>query len=187
VITILLDRHPSNIPLFALCAMPLGPALCASFYALQFRRDPLDLRPAALFWRGYRVNARDCLVVWVPLLAGLSVIGINLAYLDVAGVPRWWAVPLVAIAVVATCWVFNALVIVSLFCFRVRDVVRLALYFLIRTHGVAVATACLLFVMAVTVYYLSEAALALAASVVAMLLLHTHRPMITQIERDFVA
>ncbi|MDQ1288360.1 MAG: hypothetical protein QG622_1925 [Actinomycetota bacterium] len=186
-VSVLLERHPSNIPLFALAAVPVGPALSAALYTLQFRRDPTDLRPAILFWRGYRVNARGCLLIWVPLLVLLTVIGINLAYLDIAGVPRWWAAPLLLIALIAALWALNALVILSLFCFRVRDVARLALYFLLRLRGAAVGNACLLFVTGAVVVFFSEVALLLAASAMALVLLHTHRTMITEIERDFVA
>ena len=39
----LLDRDVSNLPLVALCAVPLGPALSAAVYALYHRRDDITL------------------------------------------------------------------------------------------------------------------------------------------------
>src|SRR3954454_3559646 len=97
-VLVLLHRDPSNAPLAAACAIPLGPALSAVLYALRHRgRDLADLHPAGRFWRGYRMNALDVLRLWVPWLVGMAVVAVNLAHLDNAGVPGWWAVPLVAV------------------------------------------------------------------------------------------
>ncbi len=72
-VLMLLDRDPSNVPLAALCLVPLGPALSAGLYALHHRRlDLTDLHPAATFWRGYRGNAVGALKVWVPWLVFVS-------------------------------------------------------------------------------------------------------------------
>ena len=53
---VLLDRDASNAPLAVACAIPLGPALSAALFALrQHKPDLTDLKPAAQFWRGYRL------------------------------------------------------------------------------------------------------------------------------------
>src|SRR5262249_27529762 len=128
----LLERHPSNLPLVALCLLPVGPALSAALYALRHRSTDLtDLRPAVAFWRGYRGNVVGVLKLWVPLLAWLTIVAVNLANFGAAGVPVWWAVIMVVIAVVATLAGINALIATSLFSFRARDVARLGLYFLV--------------------------------------------------------
>ena len=109
---VLLDRDPSNLPLVALCLVPLGPALSAMLFALRHRsRDLTDLHPAAAFWRGYRLNVWPVLRLWVPWLLGMTVISVNLAYFQAAAVPGWWAVLLVIIAVGAT---LCALILVNL-------------------------------------------------------------------------
>lgn len=184
---LLLARDPSNIPLYALCAVPLGPALSAALYALaQHRPDITDLNPAVDFWRGYLTNLGGVLRLWLPLLAGLTVVAVNLAYFDAAGVPTWWAVLLVLIAVAATVWGGTALVIASLFAFRTRDVARLAAHFLTRTPSTSLGVLALAVVAAGITAYTSEAVLALAGSVLTLLLLRTSRPMTTAIEKEFV-
>ncbi|MEK8104990.1 YesL family protein [Micromonospora sp. M12] len=131
---LLLGRDPSNLPLVALFLVPVGPAISAALYALRHHRaDLTDLRPAALFWRGYRENVSGVLRVWVPTLLWLTVLAVNLAYLDAIGLPAWWAVALVLLGTSVTLGAANALVIASLFDFRTRDVLRLAVHFLVRT------------------------------------------------------
>jgi hypothetical protein len=186
--TVLLAPDASNAPLVALFAIPLGPALSAALFALhQHRGDLTDLRPFGRFWRGYRLNAVGVLQIWIPYLVGMAVIAVNLAHPESAGVPGWWAVVLVLIALVASLWVANALVITSLYAFRARDVARLAVYFLGRTKGVTLGNAGLLVIAAGITYATSEAILALLGSVLAFGLLVTCRPMTAVVRTEFTA
>lgn len=185
---LLLDRDASNLPLFAACAIPVGPAVSAALYALHHRsRDLTDLKPAVAFWRGYRANLRTVLWIWVAWLVWLTIVAVNLAHFEAAAVPGWWAVLLVVVAVSATLWVANAVVITSLFLFRVRDVARLAAYFLVNTSGVTLANACLVLVAAALTAVTSEVVLALLGSVFAFTFLWNCRPMIAKIQKDFTA
>lgn len=187
VALVLLDHDPSNIPLVAACAVPLGPALAAAVYALDRRsHDITDLRPAAAFWRGYRMNLAEVLRIWVPWLALLTVIGVSLANFSAAGLPRWWAAMLVVVAAVAVLWMANALVIVSLFTFRTSDVARLAAYFLGHRPGVTLGNAGVLILAGGITVLGSDALLALLGSVLAAVLRQTCGPMIAEIHERFV-
>lgn len=183
---VLLRRDASNLPLVAVCLLPVGPAASAALYALRHQRlDLTDLRPAAVFWRGYRANLPGVLRVWAPTLLWLTVLAVNLAHLSVAAVPPGWAAPLVAVAAGVTLVGVNALVIVSLFTFRTRDVLRLAGYFLVRRPSTTVGTATLLVAAAAVTAALSEAALALLGSVGVLALLRVADPMIDTIRAEF--
>jgi hypothetical protein len=122
---------------------------------------------------------------WCPALAVLTIIAINLAHLDVAGVPPVWAGLLVASAVITGLWALNAVTICSFFTFRTRDVAWLAWYLLARLPSVTLGLAGLLgLALAVTGFW-SEVALALLGSGFAGLLLSTGRPLISLVEREF--
>ncbi|MGW0479212.1 hypothetical protein [Nonomuraea sp. NPDC003214] len=182
----LLERDPGNVPLAVACLLPVGPALSAAVYALRRRsRDLADLRPAAAFWRGYRANAGGVLRIWTPWLAWLAVAGLTLANFGASGLPGWWAALLVVVAVAATLWAANALVITSLYAFRTADVARLAAYFLVRAPGATLGNLCLLVLAGGVTLVASEAALALLAFAVAAALLRNSRPMIAEIEERF--
>ena len=184
----LLDRDASNIPLAALCLLPVGPAVCAVVYALHRRQaDLTDLTPAVAFWRGYRLNLGGALRIWVPALAWLAVIGIGVTRRAAIGLPGWWAALLVAFAAVATLWVANALVITSLFAFRPIDVARLAAYFLGRTKAVTLGNLCLLVCAVALVAVASEAVLALVGVVFAAFLLRIGQPRIALVTEEFTA
>ena len=185
---VLLDRDASNVPLAAACGIPLGPALSAALFALRLHKGDLtDLRPVARFWRGYRLNAGGVLRVWLPWLALMAVLAVSLSHRKAAAIPGWWAAFLVALALVATLWMANALVITSLFAFRPIDVARLAAYFLGRTKAVTLGNLCLLICAAGLVLVASEAVLALAGAVFAAFLLRNCRPMIALVTEEFTA
>ena len=183
---VLLDRDASNVPLIAACALPLGPALSAAVYALHHRRlDLTDLHPASAFWRGYRLNALGVLKLWVPFLALLTLVAVNLTHLGAAGIPTWWAVLLGIIAALTALWATNALVITSLFAFRARDVARLAVYFLIRRGGVTLANLCILVVAVALTALTSELITLMVGVLFVAALLQSCRPMIDQVRREF--
>ena len=183
----LLGADTANLPLVALCALPVGPALSAVLYALdRHTGDLADLSPARTFWRGYRANARGVLALWVPLLAWVTVLGFNLVHAGAAGLGGWWRVPMTLLLVVALLWWANALVITTLFAFRVRDVARLAAYFLTARPSVPVGALAVLVVAAAITAAWSEAVLTLAVPLLALSLLRTAAPMTAEIRRRFV-
>ncbi|WP_430784227.1 hypothetical protein [Actinoplanes sp. G11-F43] len=173
-VTWLLDPDVSNLPLAALGMLPAGPALSAALYALHHRQLDLDdLRPAALFRRGYRLNLRGALPIWG---SWVLITAFNLAGLSGAGA---------VVVLMATLWMLNGLVITSLFDFRARDVARLAAYTMIRTPSVTLANLCLLVVAVGTVFYFSEIALLLAGSVLMLALSGNARPLVALVRTEF--
>jgi hypothetical protein len=183
---LVLGGSASNLPLDAACLVPAGPAASAALFALWRRSGDLaDLRPAAAFWRGYRLNVAGVLRLYLPWLAGMTMVALGLAHGGAAGVPGWWRVLLVVIAVTGTLWLANALVITSLFAFRGVDVARLAAYFLGTAPLVALGNAGVLVAGALVTAFGTEPVAMLLATVGCLALLMTSRPMIGQVEERF--
>lgn len=185
---LLLGPDPANLPLAAVCLLPLGPALSAALYALHHRsRDLTDLHPARTYVRGWRLNALPALKLWTPLLAWLTVIAFTLTHFSATGLPGWWAVLLGAIGAGSLLWGAHALVLTSLFAFRTRDTARLAAYFLFRHARATLAAASLLLLVAASTALLTEALPALLAAPLLLSLLHGSRPVIAETQEDFTA
>ncbi|MEV0634121.1 hypothetical protein AB0I77_03910 [Streptomyces sp. NPDC050619] len=185
---LLLGPDASNLPLAAVCLLPLGPALSAAVYALHHRdRDLADLHPARTYWRGWRLNAVPALRLWAPLLGWLTVIAFTLTHFSATGLPGWWAVLLAVIGLASLLWGAHALVLTSLFAFRARDTARLAAYFLLRHGRATLGAASLLVLSAAMTALLTEALPALLAAPLLMSLLHSSRPVIAETQEDFTA
>jgi hypothetical protein len=183
---LLLGPDPSNLPLAAVCLLPLGPAVSAAVYALHHRsRDLADLHPARAFRRGWRLNAVPALKLWTPLLGWLTLIAFTLTHFTATGLPRWWAALLAVIGAGALLWGAHALLLTSLFSFRARDTARLAAWFLVRHGRTTLAAASLTILAAALTALLGEALAALSAAPLLLSLLQAGRPVIGETEREF--
>ncbi|MER5990836.1 hypothetical protein [Streptomyces viridosporus] len=185
---LLLGPDPANLPLAALCLLPLGPAVCAALHALHHRgHDLTDLHPARAFRRGWRLGALPVLKLWAPLLGWLTVIAFTLTHFSATGLPRWWAALLALTGAGSLLWGAHALVLTALFAFRARDTARLAAYFLFRHPRATLGAASLLVLTAAGTVLLTEALPALLAAPLLLSLLHGSRPVIAETEKDFTA
>lgn len=183
--TLLLERTPGSAPLFALCLVPVGPAVSAALFALRDRSKAEGLTPASSFWRGYRLNWADALKVWVPALVAGVVILLGLTNVGTGGVPGWYAGALLVVAAGLSLWLVNALLIVSYFGFRARDTARLAAHYLGARPLVTLGTLSLLVLATGTVLLTTEAVFVLFAVVWLALVLRNARPVLADVEERF--
>ncbi|MFD6034655.1 hypothetical protein ACFWHF_08980 [Streptomyces griseoincarnatus] len=184
----LLAPEPANLPLAALCLLPLGPSATAALYALHHRSGDLtELRPARAFLRGWRLGAGPALKLWAPLLAWLTVIAFTLTHFPATGLPGWWASLLAVTGVGGLLWGAHALVLTALFAFRARDTARLAAYFLVKQPRATLGALSLLILTAAGTALLTEALPALLAGPLLLSLLHAGRPVIEETREHFTA
>ena len=191
VFLVTLSADPTNAPLLALCLLPVGPALSALIYAWRQSKSEEHLEPARHFWRGYRQNAVGILRWWWLYVAVVAVLGINLASLD-AVVPS--GLPLLlagsaqaAVFVGVTVIALHALVIASLYNFRTRDLLRLALVCVRSSPRATVGAAAIAIMSAGVVAVGSEIALIALGSVLAALLLNNAQSLTIAIEEKYIA
>ncbi|MFD5377113.1 hypothetical protein ACFWJE_22285 [Streptomyces griseoincarnatus] len=184
----LLAPEPANLPLAALCLLPLGPSAAAALYALHHRSGDLtELRPARAFLRGWRLGAGPALKLWAPLLAWLTVIAFTLTHFPAAGLPGWWASLLAVTGVGGLLWGAHALVLTALFAFRARDTARLAAYFLAKQPRATLGALSLMILTAAGTALLTEALPALLSAPLLLSLLHAGRPVIEETREHFTA
>ncbi|WP_104127727.1 DUF624 domain-containing protein [Cryobacterium sp. Y57] len=191
IFLVTLSADPSNAPLLALCLLPVGPALSAVIFAWRESRTAEHLEPARHFWRGYRLNAVGILRWWWVIIVMIAILGINVAYLDVVITP---GMPLL-LAGVAQALVFtivaavalHALAIGSLYNFRARDVLRLALRYLLHSPRATIGVAAIVIASIGIVAVGSEIALIALGSIFAALLVNNAQALNADIEENYIA
>lgn len=182
-----LDRSIGNLPLVALCLIPVGPAWSALLFGLRDREKSESVTPGRSFWRGYRMNAVDVLKLWVPALVVLTILAVNLAYLDYTGVPPGYGIVLLVLVVLVVVWVIQAVYIATFFTLRTRDVARLGVYYLGRLPMVALGILALVITATGVVFVTFDAVLVMLAWAFAWLLLITCQPLAVHVRKNFVA
>jgi len=180
-------RDASNLPLVAVCLVPLAPAFSAALYATDRARREDDLVVWPRFWRGWRRNVREVLSLWLPVLAAGTVLGYNIAFGPAVGVPDVFVVGSWILLGALALWAVHAVVIASFFSFRLRDTARLALYYLAARPLVTLGAVSLLVIAAGIVFLTADWVLALCGSLFAVGVLLTHKPLIADVEERFTA
>lgn len=182
-----LEQHISNAPLFALFLLPVGPALSALLFAMARREEAEDVTPAAHFLRGYRMNALDVLLLWVPASVVLTILAINLGFREATGMGDWYPVVVMVLMVAVLTWLLTAVVIASLFSFRNRDTARLTVGLLAKRPLVVLGVVGVIAIAGLVVVLAFDAVLVLMAPLMAVLLLSVTRPLQDDIGEHFLA
>ncbi|GAB3654405.1 hypothetical protein [Glycomyces tarimensis] len=181
----LLSPEPSNVVLFIAALLPVAPALSAALYAQRAWSAEPDLSPARPLLRGFRLNLRDTLSWWIPVLAFTTVLAVNVLFAEgVAGGEILRPVCVVLIVVLAV-WSGHLLVVTSFFSFRFRDVLRVAAVEFFLSWKSSLGILSLLVVATATVVVSSEALLLLLGWAFSLSLWLVTRPVTADITERF--
>lgn len=181
----LLAPEPANVLLFVAALLPVAPALAAALYAQRAWATEPDLSPARPLLRGFRLNLRDTLAWWIPVLALTTVLGVNLLFADaVAGGEVLRPMSAVLLVVLAV-WSGHLLAVTSFFSFRFRDVLRVAAAECFLSWKSSLGVLSLLVVAAAVVAVGSEAVLLLFGWAFALSLWLVLRPVAADITARF--
>ncbi|WP_457948664.1 DUF624 domain-containing protein [Pseudarthrobacter sp. alpha12b] len=171
--------------------IPVGPSLVACMYAFNRMLAGHEGSVYRDFIRGYRMNAGQPLQVWLPYLLVLAVIAVNLAGLPSLG-PANQAAPalrlaLLVLALLVATAGLNALLLLSRFSFRTRDLYRLSLYSFSARKRVSLGNMGILFVTGTLLLATTAYLLPLLAGAVVFLVCLNSRPLLKLVEEKFTA
>jgi hypothetical protein len=186
IASIFVERHASNIPIFALLVWACVPGVSAAFFTCQQRVRDLDGSPFATFLGGLCRNTFGALTLAAPVIALGGFTAFNAAFGDAAGVPAGFMWAGIGITVVALVWLSHVLHIHAQFEFRLRDVARLGLYYVTATPRVSLGALSLWVFSLGVVYFTSDGVLVLSGGVVSYLFWRNALPLLNDVRARFV-
>ncbi|TVU66787.1 DUF624 domain-containing protein [Paenarthrobacter nitroguajacolicus] len=166
----------------------VGPSVVASCYAFNRLLSGEDSGVFHDFVKSYRSNFGQAVVVWLPYLLLLAIIGFNLAVLPGsldAGLLTAARTGLVGLALMVCTAALNAMLLLSRFTFRTRDIYRLSLYALGAQRRVSLGNAGILFVTAFGLLMTTAWLILFAGGLVAYLFCLNSRPLLAFVEGKF--
>lgn len=171
--------------------IPVGPSLVACMYAFNRMLAGREGSVYRDFVRGYRMNAGQALRVWLPYVLVLAVIAVNLAGSPSLG-PANPAAPalrlaLLVLALLVAAAGLNALLLLSRFSFRTRDVYRLSLYSFSARKRASLGNVGILFVSGTLLLATTAYLLPVIAGAVVLLVCLNSRPLLRLVEEKFTA
>ena len=187
LVVLLMEPGRPAVVLLLLAVLPVGPALAATVFAWRQRQRTEDPTPWRCFATGYRLSGLDAVKVWLPACAVLAVVGAGVVATGLGLVPSAYLAVLVVIALVVLIAAVHALMITTVFSFRVRDVLRLAVFHTFRLPRATLAVLALLIAMAALVVVLGDWVAVLTAGLFARALAAYERPLLDRIRTEFTA
>lgn len=172
-----------NPIVLAVAGSTIGPAWIATLGTSSDYLRSRDLEPVRRFVHHWRQGAAQAFLFWTPFWVLLLVLGADLgvAGSGIATVGLW------VLGAIALLWGSTALVLVAHFAFRLRDVLRLAVWGLVRSPRWLVADAAILVVVGALVLTGGELLAGLLAAPVALLTELNARPMVAKVRAAFTA
>lgn len=181
----LLSPQPANAVLFVAALAPVAPALSAALYAQRAWAAEPDLKPAKPLVRGLRLNTRDTLAWWIPMLALTAVLAVNILFADAVPGGELLRPVCAVLMAAAAVWSGHLLVVSSFFSFRFRDVLRVAAAEFFLSWKATLGILALLVVATATVLLSSEALLLLLGWVFCAWLWAAVRPVVADVTERF--
>jgi len=183
VAVMLLDRDPSNLPLFVIALLPVAPALVAGVAAV--RAPGTDLSPGRHFFRAYRRDAVQTLHWATPATAALALLTFNLIHLDSVDGGGALRPALVVLGTLILVWGGHMVVLTAGFRFRTRDAARIAVVQIASQWRFSLGVLSLLVVAGFLVLAASELLVLLLLWAFAALLALMARPVLADVTRRF--
>ncbi|WAP51514.1 hypothetical protein OL239_17180 [Arthrobacter sp. ATA002] len=165
--------------------------MSAVLFAWRVSTAEEHLAPARSFWRGYRLNAVSTLRWWWLPLVVAGILGVNVAFLDAvipSGLPLLvFGAAQAAVFLLTAVTALHALVISSLYNFRTRDILRLALRLVRSSPRATIGAAAIVITSAGIVGAGSEIALFALGSIMAAMVLQNAHTLTIDIEEKYIA
>lgn len=151
--------------IWALAGIVIGPAWTALLYATRVAMTDRERGAFHAFWRGYALNVRQTLLVWVPYWLLLFIAAADVTS---SASPLALRCGVGVLAGVSMLWASAMLLVISRYSFRTRDVLRLGVFLLFGAPKNTLMTVSLLIVAGGVVYFGSELVLGLLAGLFAL-------------------
>ncbi len=173
----------------------LGPSVVASCYAFNRLVAGEDSGVFNDFVSSYRSNFGQAIVVWMPYMLLLGGIAFNLAVLPGSASPGSSGgadpvqlaarIGLVGLAIMVCTAAMNAMLLLSRFTFRTRDIHRLSVYTLGAQRRVSLGNAGILFLAAFVLMMTTAWLILFVAGLVVFLLCLNARPLLKVVEEEY--
>ncbi|CAM3903931.1 YesL family protein [Lederbergia lenta] len=121
----------SNLIIIFLALIPTGPAIMALCYVMDKLVRDKEISPTRDFFYGYKVNFKDTLKVWIPMLALLFILIVDLQYFyaESTVINQVLSIVFLVALIVLICLSLYVFPITAKFKFRIRDVYKLSIYY----------------------------------------------------------
>lgn len=178
----------SNISLlFFLSLIPMGPALTALCASMGKIIREKDINITKYYFKAYKMNFKQSLLLWCIELAILFISYINLNLAANGGILGNFTILFIIVCVFSVALGTIAFPIISRFDFKTIDVIKIAFIYSIKKIHVTIINMITLLIGFFLIYALSGTVFLCLSSVICFLIMFNNKGIISEIEKELAS
>lgn len=177
----------SNITIYFLALIPTGPSISALFYSIGKIIREKDLSPLRDFFHGYKINFKDTMKFWLPLLLVLYILFVDLQYFNSnpTTINNILSVVFSIAIIVMIILVMYAFLINAGFTFRLKDIWKLSVYYSFMKVKITFGNIGIVIILLFLSYLVSDFLIVFVASLVCYLFMLNSKEVVEDIKINF--
>ncbi|MFS0615068.1 YesL family protein [Lederbergia ruris] len=182
-----LEPELSNMILIFIALIPTGPAITALCYVMDKLVREKEISPTRDFFYGYKINFKDTLKVWLPMLAAIFILIIDLQYFyqESTKINQIMAIVFLVGLGFLICILLYVFPITAKFKFRMRDVFKLSFYYSFKKLKITTGNIGILIIALFLMIITTDFLFIIIASVLSYVLTLNSRAVIDDIEENY--
>jgi len=178
----------SNIVIYLAALVPTGPSLAALYYSISKIIHEKDLSPTKDFFYGYKINFKDALKLWLPLLTVIFILLVDIQYFNAEQTVMNQIQGGIILVILLVIFVISlyAFPIHAAYNFRMRDTYRLSLYYSFTKIRATLGNISFMVITIFLMYITSDLIIILLISPVSYLMMLNSKEVMTDIKENFV-
>ncbi|GIN57035.1 hypothetical protein J8TS2_13540 [Lederbergia ruris] len=182
-----LEPELSNMILIFIALIPTGPAITALCYVMDKLVREKEISPTRDFFYGYKINFKDTLKVWLPMLAAIFILIIDLQYFyqESTKINQIMAIVFLVGLGFLICILLYVFPITAKFKFRMRDVFKLSFYYSFKKLKITTGNIGILIIALFLMIITTDFLFIFIASVLSYVLTLNSRAVIDDIEENY--
>ncbi|MDQ0205470.1 YesL family protein [Alkalicoccobacillus murimartini] len=177
----------SNVIFYYLALIPSGPAIAALLYATLKLIQENEESPFRDFIHAYKVNFKDTLKFWIPIVTFLCISIVNINYLSNQStvLSEIMTMALFMVILFLSVLTIQMFIINAKLTFKTKDLFRVAIYSSFKNIKITAGNAAIMFLFWVLLSSTSDFLLLFLGSVLAYLIMLNSRALLRSIEDQF--
>ncbi|MDQ0230017.1 YesL family protein [Metabacillus malikii] len=178
----------SNILIYFLALLPSGPAIAALIYSIEKLTRTKELSPTRDFFDGYKKNLKDTFKVWLPILFVYFILIVDLQYLrqSTSDINQILSLVVFMLTLVWTILSINLLIINARYKFRLRDAIKLSIYYAFIKAKHSIGNLLILFITFYLSYVTTNFLILFTASTIAYFIMLNTKEILNDLETNFL-
>ncbi len=182
-----LEPELSNMILIFIALIPTGPAITALCYVMDKLVREKEISPTRDFFYGYKINLKDTLKVWLPMIVAIFILIVDLQYFyqESTKINQIMAIVFLVGLGFLICILLYVFPITAKFKFRMRDVFKLSFYYSFKKLKITTGNIGILIIALFLMIITTDFLFIFIASVLSYVLTLNSRAVIDDIEENY--